>query len=122
MKDKITKGDIALILCTISLTVFLFLFPFISSGENLVATVYLEGEIVFEKSLSSLTESETVCVGGCEILLERDGATFIHSECVDSLCIKRGKLKLKGDSMACVPERVALVIKATDEKFDGISY
>ncbi len=123
LKGKITKGDMVLIVCVIALAVFLFVRPFLSSDEGLRVKIYLDGEVVAEKSLSALSESEALSVGGCELLLERDGVTFLSSECEDKLCVNRGKLSMKGDSMACVPERVAVVI--TGEKsptFDGISY
>ena len=56
-------------------------------------------------------EKEEITVGNCVLLLEKDGVSFVSSDCHDKLCVKRGKLKRKGDTMACVPERVVAVIK-----------
>ena len=78
------------------------------------AEIYLNGEIVKTVSLSE-TEGEEVTAGNCELLIEKDGVSFIHSDCRDKLCIKRGKLKRKGDTMACVPEKVVAVIKSENK-------
>lgn len=104
-------GDFIIVAGVLVISIMLFVFSF-SDGESLVAQVSLDGEAVRQVRLYELTEKESIRVGGCEILLERDGVTFLSSECPDKLCVNRGKLKKAGDTMACVPERVTVTLQS----------
>ena len=104
-------GDFIIVAVVLVISIMLFVFSF-SDGESLVAQVSLDGEAVRQVRLYELTEKESIRVGGCEILLERDGVTFLSSECPDKLCVNRGKLKKAGDTMACVPERVTVTLRS----------
>ena len=108
------KGDILLIVSLYLIIVLLFLPSFGDADEKLTAEIYHNGELVKTVSLSE-TEGEEITVGNCELLIEKDGVIFIDSDCRDRLCIKRGKLKRKGDTMACVPEKVVAVIKGENK-------
>lgn len=108
------KGDILLIVSLCLIIVLLFLPSFGDADEKLTAEIYHNGEIVKTVSLSE-TDGEEITAGNCELLIEKDGVSFIHSDCRDKLCIKRGKLKRKGDTMACVPEKVVAVIKGENK-------
>ena len=108
------KGDMLLIVSLCLIIVLLFLPSFGDADEKLTAEIYHNGELVKTVSLSE-TEGEEITVGNCELLIEKDGVSFIHSDCRDKLCIKRGKLKRKGDTMACVPEKVVAVIKGENK-------
>ncbi len=120
---KLRYGDFIVVGAVLVLSITLFAFSFFSSDERLTAEISLDGETAVQVSLSTLTQSETVRVGNCEILLERDGVTFISSDCPDKLCIKSGKLKKAGDTMACLPERVAVVLRAEKgDTIDGVAF
>lgn len=122
IRNRITKGDIILIVAIIIVTVLLFVNSF-SKGNSLKAEIYLEGEKVKEIELESVSDSYTITVGSCELLIENDGVSFLSSECEDKLCIKRGKLKRAGDAMACVPQRVVVSIKSDrGRQPDGVTY
>ncbi|MBQ8503190.1 MAG: NusG domain II-containing protein [Clostridia bacterium] len=118
---EIKKGDLFLVAVLIVFCVLWFL-PKGGDG-NLTAEIFLEGECVQTVALSDLKEDRKLTVGGCEILLQKDGVLFLHSECSDKLCEKRGKMTNAGDAMACVPQRV--VVALTSEKaadFDSVVY
>lgn len=119
---NITKGDIILIASLIIIAVMMFVFSF-SGSENLIAEIYVDGEKTHSIALSEVTESYTVNENYCQLLVEKDGVSFVFSDCSDKLCIKRGKLKNQGDTMACVPEKVVVILKADGkEKIDGVAY
>lgn len=111
-KSPITKGDVALIAFLCLVIILLFTPSFFAADEKLTAYVYLDGEVVEAVEFSELSESRKITVGGCEILLQNDGVSFVESECRDKLCIKKGKLRRKGDTMACVPEKVVVTLKS----------
>lgn len=121
-KPPLLKGDIVLIISLCLIIVLSFLPSFSGGNEKLTAEVYYEGELIKTVYLSECNGEEFVA-GSCTLLFEKDGVAFIHSECPDKLCIKRGKLKRKGDTMACVPERVVVVIKGEkNEDFHIATY
>ena len=127
LKDKfpviklMTKGDFFLIAGIIILVGILFLKPLFSDG-NLYGEVYYDSQKVHEVDFSSVAESYVITAGGCEILVENDGLSFKSSLCPDKLCINSGKLSLAGDTMACVPEKVVVVIKSDKKVHDAVSY
>ena len=117
----IKKGDILLVLFLVLLCVIWFI-PKETKGE-ITAEIFLEGEKVHSAVLSEINEKETVKIEGCEILLEKDGVTFLHSDCSDKLCEKRGKMTRSGDAMACVPQRVVIVLSSQNKAgFDSVAY
>ncbi|MBO5937462.1 MAG: NusG domain II-containing protein [Clostridia bacterium] len=119
---SITKGDIILIVSLIVISLVMFVLSF-SGSENLVAEIYVDGERAHSIALSEVTESYTVNENYCQLLIEKDGVSFVFSDCGDKLCIKRGKLKNQGDTMACVPQKVVVILKADGkEKIDGVAY
>ena len=121
-KPPLLKGDIVLIISLCLIIVLSFLPSFSGGNEKLTAEVYYEGELIKTVYLSECN-GEEFAAGSCTLLFEKDGVTFTHSDCTDKLCIKRGKLKRKGDTMACVPERVVAVIKGEkNEDFHIATY
>lgn len=121
-KPPLLKGDIVLIISLCLIIVLSFLPSFSGGNEKLTAEVYYEGELIKTVYLSECN-GEEFAAGSCTLLFEKDGVTFTRSDCPDKLCIKRGKLKRKGDTMACVPERVVAVIKGEkNEDFHIATY
>lgn len=124
LKDKLkfmTKGDFFLIGAMLALIAVLFIKP-LSSDENLYGEIYLNSEKLHSVYLEKVDESYSFKAGECEILIEKDGISFHSSQCPDKLCIKSGKLSKSGDAMACIPERVVVVIKSDKAVHDAVSY
>ena len=127
MKDKIptikfmTKGDFLLIGAIAALIVLLFIKP-LFSGDRLYGEIYLNSEMLHRIYLNEVEESYTLKAGDCEILIEKNGMSFVSSECPDKLCTKSGILSKSGDTMACVPERVVVIIKSDKAAHDAVSY
>lgn len=108
--SKLKYGDFIVVFFVVAVSAVLFAFSLFGS-EKLVAEISLDGEVFQTQELFSLEEEKILQVGDCEILLEKDGVTFLSSSCPDKLCINRGRLEKAGDTMACVPERVTVVLK-----------
>ena len=122
IRKNITKGDIILVVFLLVLSLMLFVSSFTRS-ENLTAQIYVAGEKTHSIDLRQVSESYTITENYCQLLIEKDGVSFVHSDCADQLCVKRGKLKNQGDTMACVPEKVVVIIKSDDKhQFDGVAY
>lgn len=122
IRRSITKGDIILIVALLVLCLGLFVTSF-GKSENLRAEIYVGGEKTHSIALSEVDESYTLNENYCQLLIEKDGVSFVYSDCGDKLCIKKGKLKNQGDTMACVPQRVVVIIKSdTGKLIDGVAY
>ena len=122
IRRSITKGDVILIVSLIVLSLVMFVFSFTDS-ENLVAEIYVDGERTHTIELSEVTESYTINENYCQLLIEKDGVSFAFSNCGDQLCVKRGKLKNQGDTMACVPEKIVVILKENSKsQIDGVAY
>lgn len=116
------KGDYFVIAAVLLLCLVLFIPSFLPSDQK-TAEVYVDGEKVKTVSLSGLKDEEHFSAAGCEILFEKDGTSFLKSDCKDQLCVKCGKLKNPGDSMACVPNKVVLTVKAENkDDYDMMAY
>ena len=122
IKRSITKGDIILIVSLIVISLAMFISSF-SQSESLIAEIYVDGEKARSIALEEVTESYTINENYCQLLIEKDGVSFAFSNCGDQLCVKKGKLKRQGDTMACVPEKVVVVLKSDKQnKIDGVAY
>ncbi len=115
------KGDYAVVLITVFISSLLFALSF-SSDEKIRAEVYLDGEPLAVIKLYEIENQQQLIAGNCTLLMESDGVTFVDSCCEDRLCINRGKLKKAGDTMACVPERVSIVLRAEKNEADAIVF
>lgn len=123
IRKNITKGDIILIVSILVLSLVLFVTSFASGNGNLRAEIYVNGQMAHSIALSEVTESYTLNENYCQLLVEKDGVSFVYSDCGDKLCIKKGKLKNQGDTMACVPEKVVVIIKSDSKnQIDGVAY
>ena len=123
IKNDITRGDIILIVSVVLLSAVLFISSFLSENENLIAEIYVNGDKAHSIALSEVEESYTLRENYCELLIEKDGVSFTFSACGDKLCIKKGKLTKPGDTMACVPEKVVVVLKGAENKdIDSVAY
>lgn len=123
IKKGITKGDIILIVCILLISAVLFAFSCFGGSEDLTAEIYSDGEKVHSIVLSEVQDSYTLRENSCELLIEKDGVTFLSSDCDDKLCVKKGKLTKQGDTMACVPRKLVVILRGTDnKKIDAVVY
>ena len=118
---KLKKGDFAVVATVILASAVLFASGF-ASNEKITAYIYNDGEFFKAVRLYELEKSCELTVGGCRLVFEKDGAYFASSVCEDKLCVNRGKLQKAGDTMACVPERVSVVLKAEKNEADAVVF
>lgn len=118
---KLKKGDFAIVATVVLASAVLFASGF-TSNEKITAYIYSDGEFFKAVKLYELEKSCEITVDGCRLVFEKDGAFFAFSECEDKLCVNRGKLKKAGDTMACVPERVSVVLKAEKNEADAVVF
>lgn len=121
MKKLFGKADILIIISVLILSLLLFI-PNLFNSNNLIATVYVDGETVEEINLNEVENTYTFSPkDGTEITVEKNRICFSVACCKDELCMKSGWLGKKGQTAACLPERVVISIKGTN-KTDMMTY
>lgn len=117
----IKKGDVVLIVSLGLICVLLFALPLFSADKAAVAAVWHNGEKIQEIDLSTVNESYELTVGGCVLLVEEGSIRFSDADCPDKLCVRSGKLSKNGDTAACVPNKVVVVIENGEKSFDAVA-
>lgn len=117
----IKKGDVILIASLALLCILLFLIPVFSQGKAAVANVWQNGEKIKEIDLSTVEESYEMSVGGCILLVQRGSIRFLDADCPDKLCVRSGTLSKNGDTAACVPNKVVVIIENKEKSFDAVA-
>lgn len=121
MKKLFGRVDIFIIISVLVLSFLLFI-PNLLNNTALTAIVYSDGEIVAKINLDRVDEEYTFSPKpGTEITVKKNKISFSDACCKDELCIKSGWLSKKGQTAACLPERIVISIEGTD-KTDMITY
>jgi hypothetical protein len=88
------------------------------------AVVEVEGKRVLELSLDrDVTTTVTVPLGETVIVVEDGMVRIENSPCPLHYCIRMGRIRYKGEIIACLPNRVLITIKGGNKKdtFDGVT-
>lgn len=117
----IKKGDVIIIISLCLLCAFLFALPLFSANRPSAAAIWQNGEKVEEIDLSAVRESRKITVGGCVLLVENGSIRFLDADCPDKLCVKSGALSKNGDTAACVPNKVVVIIENKEKSFDAVA-
>lgn len=107
-----------LLLAAMAAALFFALAP---KGQE--AVIEVNGAVYREVNLASLTEPEILEVPGeltVTVVLDRDSAQITQSACPDRLCVRQGKITQAGQSVICLPARVAVRLKGGEA--DGVTY
>ena len=103
-----------------------FLFYTKHSTKSATAVIYIDGEIYRKAELESVDkpyELALPCSPEATLLIENGAVSFIEADCADKVCVSTGKLTKRGDTAACLPARVVVVIENGENKdIDAIVY
>ena len=103
-----------------------FLFYTKHSTKSATAVIYIDGEIYRKAELEGVDkpyELALPCSPEATLLIENGAVSFIEADCADKVCISTGKLTKRGDTAACLPARVVVVIENGENKdIDAIVY
>ena len=117
----IRRGDILVLSVMLLLTAEMFAVDRFGKTD-LCAEIYESGTLVQTVSFSDVTAPYTLTVGDCTLTVASDGIAFTDADCPDGLCVRRGKMTQCGDSMACVPNRVTVALRAKSGGVDAVTY
>lgn len=116
------KSDLIIAAAVILLALILFI-PSLMKKDVLIASVYVDGQLIKEINLNDTEKSFTFSPkAGTEITVENGKICFSSSVCRDSLCEKSGWLYKNGQTAACLPEKIVICIKGSDSAPDMLTY
>ncbi len=110
------KSDYILIAVLLCLAAIGWIF-FHSQGQNKnkILIVQLDQTIIDKIDLNTIQGEvhRTIKVpdGTLEYRYDKSGAWIESSPCPDKICLHQGKITKTGDSIACVPEKVLLLLE-----------
>ena len=96
------------------------------STKSATAVIYIDGEIYRKAELEKVEkayELELPCSPKATLLIEKGAVSFCEADCADKVCVNTGKLTKRGDTAACLPARVVVVIENGENKdIDALVY
>ena len=121
MKKLFGKTDFLIVISVLALSLLL-LIPSFSDNSRLTAQIIVDGEVTEEIDLDAVSDAYTFSPkDGTAVTVEKGRIRFSDACCEDELCIGSGWLSAKGQTAACLPERIVIAISGTD-KTDMMTY
>jgi hypothetical protein len=89
-----------------------------STGEE--AVVCVNGQEIGRYALNQSGRYELN--GGSNILIIQDGEAYLEdANCPDKLCVRQGKIRLSGQVITCLPNRLTVTVYADNSEVELIS-
>ena len=121
-KEKTTKKyrlDIIVIAGILFVSLLLVLGVYLAREEGNTASVEIDGVAVGEYSLSA--DGVFPLNGGTNVLVIENGEAYLnYSSCPDHVCERMGKIRYVGESIICLPNRVA--VKIIGDEAGGVDF
>ncbi len=119
------KGDFVVIAAVLILSI-LCLLPFLRRQQGRVATVSLNGQVLYTIDISDpQNEGKSFTVSGKytnEILVEGGSIAVTASDCPDKSCVKSGAINSSNSVICCLPNQLIIsVSNNTEAETDVIS-
>ena len=106
--------DIIIISAILLFSVGLLLVSLLSKKVGNTVVVEIDGKTVATYSLNQ--NGEYSLNGGTNVLVIEDGKAYLnYSNCPDHTCEKTGKIQYVGQSIICLPNKIAITIKGEAE-------
>ena len=117
------KRDIILVLSMVIIAAAAFLIiNYAVKKDGRYVVIKVDGQVV--KTLDLNREETTIEVnGGVNRIVIKDGkVSMTEADCPDELCVKTGKISRTGETIVCLPHRVVVEIKGSqdDDAVDSV--
>ena len=66
-------------------------------------------------------DGEYALNGGTNVLVIEDGEAYLrYADCPDKVCVNTGKIKYEGQTIVCLPNKIAITVRGTADGVDII--
>lgn len=93
--------------------------------EEAEIIIQVDGEDMFVFPLNEpgrdMVQDVVGRIGITRVKLEQDRVRVIHSDCPDKLCVHMGWINNPGRPIACLPNRVVVLIRGVPDDYDFIT-
>lgn len=114
MKNARWKADLLLIGALLLAALLSFLALRLWRVEGAVAVVRVNGVEIERHALDE--DGVFPLNGGSNLLVIRDGeAAVVEADCPDLLCVRQGKIRYRGQTIICLPNRLSVTIEGGEE-------
>lgn len=105
----------------------IFTYRKINSGNKLVAVIKQDGKVVKKIDLNNVKKDTEIKIKSKDnhyniIEVGEKKIRFKSADCQNQICVKSGWIKHPGDSVACLPHKVLIVIQGKNREVDDVSY
>lgn len=113
-------GDTILILVVVLVAALLLLGLFVLPGQGDRVQVTVDGQVIATFPLSGETTYVIPGVEGTNTLVIKDGAAMVRvADCPDEICVRHQAISLVGQSILCLPHKVAVTVIGGEPAVDA---
>ncbi len=120
-----TRNDIILILSLLLIVSLIGAGMFFLRGEGDTVKVTVDGRLYGTYPLDTdiVVELRTGADGGQRnVLVIRDGEAYVErATCPDGICVRHRPISRNGESIACLPHKVAITVYAAEDDVDIVA-
>ena len=115
------KADIIFIVILLIVCITLGAGYYLLRGEGDRVEVTVDGKLIGQYPLSRELSLVLDGVGGENLLIIEDGhARIEYADCPDGICAKHKPISRAGESIVCLPHRVAVTVIAPEKASDEV--
>lgn len=89
-----------------------------NTQEPSCAVIYVDGQ---EYKRVDLKIFQEINIEKVKIIVEDETVCIVSSDCPDKTCVKSGKIKSVGSTVACVPNKIVVTIVKNHNYVDGVT-
>lgn len=126
--EKKKRNDIALTIFLLIAALSFLVFQTFHTKKGASVIVQQNGETLYELSLSEDRTGEKALrlesADGYNLLVIEEGKAYIkEADCPDKLCVKQRAISRQGESLICLPHRLAVTVEGQEQnEIDAVTY
>ena len=106
------KADVILIACILAVSIVCIVLFSLFSPFGTTAKIYINNTLEDELSLSANTQKTYKTANGFNTVKIEKGEVFVfEADCKNQVCVKKGKISKKGETIACTPHKFLVEVK-----------
>lgn len=116
------KKDFIIIIALLVVSISTFYFFYTNKSESVMASIYVDNQIYKIIDLSQKKETLILIENKPDVQIKttvNGEIAFVKSDCPDKICIHTGAIKRSGQSAACLPNGVVIILNSKEDGLDG---